>query len=228
MKTLLWRWREREYRAASRRLRCRPCLSMPCLCAPRFVSPSLPSLPDLYNLALTCAADQKLVSEALLLARSRPLWREMANKRYGAGGCLSLLPARRAFAFKSRGDPGNRPRHCLTACRPWNTRDALAKMSGSGRKVNRFPDFLLPCHQARDCCAPRISSGLTHRPCASFSPWDSEPPARHRAGARPPAQCWSLPQATKPLDVVNETQLVTLQRDCAALAQTLGYESVTG
>ena len=92
--------------------------------------------------------------------------------------------------------------------------------------------FWLPCHQARACtCAPRISSGLTHRPCASSSPWSTANRPRVTVIERVLGRQLNAGRyrsATKPLDIVTETQLATLQRDCAALAQTLGYESVKG
>ncbi len=133
-------------------------------------------MPDLYNLArlvhLTPETDQKLVSEALLLARSS-LWQatNMANKRYVetsnhatflAPFLFQLLPDARflhitrtpeAFARSATNCgwysrprlSGNRhaPRPDSSAAAGWNTRDAFGKNVWLWQEVNSFArDFL--------------------------------------------------------------------------------------
>ena len=108
-------------------------------------------------------------------------------------------------------------------------------MSGSGQEVNSFArDFLgftLPPGQGLHLRSEDIFSGQTGQALRQlFALIDSEPPARHRIERVLGRQlnAGRYRSTTKPLDVLNETQLATLQRDCAALAQTLGYESVSG
>ena len=154
-------------------------------------------MPDLYNLArlvhLTLATDQKLVSEALLLARSS-LWQatNLANKRYVetsshatflAPFLFQLLPdacflhitrapeafARSATSFGWYSRPrlsGNRhaPRPDSSAAASWNTRDAFGKMSGSGRKSTALPAISCTLYRrARDCICARKTSSAACR-----------------------------------------------------------------
>ena len=225
-------------------------------------------MPDLYNLArlvhLTLATDQKLVSEALLLARSS-LWQatNMANKRYVetsnyatflAPFLYQLLPdacflhitrAPEAFARSATSlgwysgprpsDNGKHhaPRPDSSAAASWNTRDAFGKNVWLWQEVNRFArDFLaaLPPGQGLHLRSEDIFSGQPEALRQLYALVDSEPPARNRIERVLGRQlnAGRYHSATKPLDVLNETQLATLQRDCAALAQTLGYESVSG
>ena len=132
------------------------------------------------------------------------------------------------------GDPGRIvPRPAETIAAVWEQRDSFARNAWLWAETNRFArDFLasLPPGQGLHLRSEDIFRADPQALRQLFALVDSEPPARHRIERVLGRQlnAGRYRSATKPLDLVNETQLATLQRDCAALAQTLGYESVTG